>query len=297
MGLYESVARVENGGDAFIAAFQKQFDHLKIDIRCDTTINACEEIHDNHVERFVLSNGETVDSKHCTFTIHPTDILKVLPRQHLSKAFIDRIRSFEPTAGFFSVFGVVDTEDPDDPFDASILSLFPTSDINRMMDPRFQGPQALVIMKSKETAHGKRHRVLNAFELSYPEHVADWETSVIGRRPPEYVAYKSNRIASIKNRILKAYSAYKDRFEVVDAASILTFRDFLNSPYGSAYGVKQKIGQFNLFGKLPLRNVYAAGQSAVLPGIVGAMMSSFIVGRSLVGKDAYDRFIGQRLAR
>jgi all-trans-retinol 13,14-reductase len=75
----------------------------------------------------------------------------------------------------------------------------------------------------------------------------------------------------------------------------LTFRDYLNSPDGSAYGVKQKIGQFNLFGRLPLRNTYAAGQSSLLPGLVGAMMSSFIVGRKIIGKDGYSGLLSQRL--
>ena len=51
------------------------------------------------------------------------------------------------------------------------------------------------------------------------------------------------------------------------------------------------MGQFNLFGKLPLVNIYVAGQSAVLPGIVGAMLSSFIVARNLIGKEKFNHFI------
>jgi all-trans-retinol 13,14-reductase len=69
----------------------------------------------------------------------------------------------------------------------------------------------------------------------------------------------------------------------------------LNSPDGSAYGIKQKIGQFNVVGRLPLKNLYAAGQSAVLPGIIGSMMSSFIVGRNMMGKDRYGAFVNQGL--
>jgi len=87
------------------------------------------------------------------------------------------------------------------------------------------------------------------------------------------------------------YPQYRDEFSILDAASVLTFRDYLFSPEGNAYGIKQKMGQFNLFGKLPLVNLYVAGQSAVLPGIVGAMLSSFIVVRSLIGKEKYNRFI------
>jgi hypothetical protein len=59
--------------------------------------------------------------------------------------------------------------------------------------------------------------------------------------------------------------------------------------------VKQKIGQFNLVGKLPVRNLYAAGQSAVLPGVIGAMMSSLIVGRTVMGKDRYGALLMQGL--
>ena len=77
----------------------------------------------------------------------------------------------------------------------------------------------------------------------------------------------------------------------MDAASVLTFRDYLYSPEGNAYGIKQKRGQFNLFGKLPLVNLYVAGQSAVLPGIVGAMLSSFIVARNILGKEKLSCFI------
>ncbi|MEK7308396.1 MAG: hypothetical protein AAB089_04930, partial [Nitrospirota bacterium] len=58
---------------------------------------------------------------------------------------------------------------------------------------------------------------------------------------------------------------------------------------------KQKINQYNLLGKLPLRNLYAAGQSSVLPGIIGAMMSSFIVGRTILEKEKYNEFLNQNL--
>ena len=44
-------------------------------------------------------------------------------------------------------------------------------------------------------------------------------------------------------------------------------------------------------------NLYAAGQSSLLPGIVGAMMSAFIITRALVGKQEFDTFIRKGLNR
>ena len=69
---------------------------------------------------------------------------------------------------------------------------------------------------------------------------------------------------------------------VIDTASSLTYRDYLHNPDGSAYGIRQKIGQFNVVGRLPLSNLYACGQSAILPGVMGAMMSAFFVCRNIM---------------
>ncbi|MBW1833951.1 MAG: hypothetical protein JRI62_03920 [Deltaproteobacteria bacterium] len=213
----------------------------------------------------------------------------------MSKAFIERVKSFEPSAGFFSVYGIVESDNAFDTVEPTTLSLFPTTDINLLIDPYNPGPPAMVIMKNTETVNAKSYRVLNALEVSFPEHVAAWKNSKPEKRPNGYMKYKQEHIKNISKRVIDTYPEYSDSFKVVAAASILTFRDYLHSPHGSAYGVKQKIGQFNLFGKLPLRNVYAAGQSSVLPGLVGAMMSSFIVGRAVIGKDDYNRFIGRGL--
>ena len=99
----------------------------------------------------------------------------------------------------------------------------------------------------------------------------------------------------ITKRIIEAYPEFEGALEILGGATTLTFRDYLHSFDGSAYGIKQLVGQYNLLGKLPVRNVHAAGQSSVLPGLVGAMMSSFLIGRSLIGKDEYSRFIERRL--
>ena len=293
--MYESVARVKDGGEAFIRIFQQRFAELDIEVMCGRYITDCVDIQDGYVGRFILNTGEEVTGDHCILTIHPQEILKLLPKKHLRKAFINRVSAFEPSAGFFSVFGIMGAGSSGGNFDHSIVSLFPTSDVNQLLDPGYTGLPALVIIKSRETVNGKSYQIVNAFEPSFPEHVVAWKDSKVGIRPPEYQDYKKQRVDSITKRIIGFYPEHRDSFKVMDAASILTFRDYLHSPYGSAYGIKQKVGQHNLLGKLRLRNIYVAGQSSVLPGLVGAMISSFIVWRSIVGKEIYSRFIKQRL--
>jgi hypothetical protein len=209
------------------------------------------------------------------------------------------VNGFESSVGIFSVYGVVEgaerRESDETSFGPSILSLFPTADVNGLIDPGHRGDEALVIVRSLEQGGGRTHAVLSACEVSFVEHFEAWKDSRVGDRPAGYVEYKQERVERIRDRIVAAYPEYRKSYRVVDAASPLTFRDYLNSPDGAAYGVKQKVGQFNVLGRLPLRGMYAAGQSSLLPGVVGAMMSSFIVGRKVLGEECYGSLLKERL--
>ncbi|MCD4781854.1 MAG: FAD-dependent oxidoreductase [Candidatus Omnitrophica bacterium] len=292
-GMYDSVVRIKNGGKAFIDAFNEDFIKLGIEVKTNCTIDKFLDIEKNIIKKFILSDGETLSCDQCIFTIHPKAVVESLPEGHLSKAFLSRINDFEPAAGFFTVYGTIESDDPD--FVPSIVSILPSQDINVLLEPTNNGCSALVLMTSYEKVQGKIVKVLTAMEPSFTEQVAEWIDSKVGRRPGSYYAYKENKIEQIKQRIYRYNPAYKDSYKIMGAASILTYRDYLNSFECTAYGIKQKMGQFNLFGKLPLKNIYACGQSSVLPGVVGAMMSSFIIARSIVGRDEYDAFIKTRL--
>lgn len=290
--LYESTARLRNGGDALIEAFEQAFRRFDVEVRCNTWLAACGNVVNDRAESLVLNTGDEVTAESTLLTIHPHHILQILPRRHISKAFVDRVGSFEPSAGFFTVYGVLDGE-PDPAFGSTIVSLFPSTDFDRMLDPAYSGEPALVICGSRETVRGAPCQVVTTFEPSFPAHVAAWNDSRVGCRPAAYHDYKAARVEAIRRHVAGYDSRYAHHFRILDAASLLTFRDYLHSPDGTAYGIKQRVGQYNLIGKLPIRNLYVAGQSALLPGLAGAMMSSFIVLRSMLGKDTFSRFVAE----
>lgn len=293
LSFYESIACVKGGGDAFVRAFRGKLAEYGVEVRCNACLAELADIRDSKVGRFILSTGEEILADTCVFTIHPKEIIRIMPRDQVSRAFVSRVSSFEPSAGFFSVFGVLNgAEGPC--AGAKIVSLFPDPDVNRLLDPGYDGQPALVIIKSADEGDGA-DRTLCILELSFYEQVEKWSGSRRGGRPQAYLDYKRRRVESIKEHIFAVFPAYREALTVVDAGSVLTFRDYLNSPDGSAYGVKQKMGQFNLIGKLPLHNLFAAGQSALLPGLIGAMMSSLIVGRTVLGREQYGRLLNQAL--
>lgn len=290
---YESIAFVRDGGDGFINAFREAFKAFDVEIRCSTYITELADIRDSRVGRFVLNSGEEVQADGCVLTIHPREILRLLPQGHYSRAFASRVNAFEPSIGLFSLFAVVKPGRNDPRPDASIESLFPDTDMNTLLDPSYQGQPALVIVKPP-AAHGAG-RGISIVEPSFSGQVAAWQDTRRGERPEEYLAYKRARVEAIKEHLFACFPEYRETLDFLDAGSMLTYKEYLCSPDGSAYGVKQKMGQFNLVGKLPLHNLFAAGQSALLPGVIGAMMSSLIVGRSLLGKEQYGKVLDRNL--
>jgi len=291
---YESVARVQDGGEAFIQAFKERLAEQGVQIQCNSHIVECADIRNDHAHRFVLDDGEEISFDNCLFTIHPKEVLKILPSELLSRAFKNRIEDFEPSAGFFCVFGATEPNVADETLGDSIVSLFPSTDVNEMLDPMANGDSALVVMRSPEAYENKEYSAVSAFEPSFFEEVSEWKDSRSGKRPQSYLDYKEARARRIMERL--QILVPEEQFRLIDTASVLTFKDYLHTPDGSAYGIKQKVGQFNLFGKIPVRNMYVAGQSSILPGVLGAMMSSFIVVRAILGKDSFGRFIREGMS-
>ena len=292
-GIYEGRMRVRNGGDAFVQAFDAAFKAVDVEVLCGRHIIACEDIADGSIGAFILSSGERVEFESCLLTIHPKDILDLLPREMFRKAFCSRVDEFESSVGFFALFAVLDDKDaiPD-----SMITLFPNADLNRMLLPGESNDDSALFLISglEETDHGDA-RTLTALEVLCPEDCDQWAGSSLMKRPASYDAFKQAKTDRIVQRISEHVPEIAGRFKVLTSSTSLTFRDYLNSPDGSAYGVKQKLGQHNLFGRLPVRNLYAAGQSALLPGVMGAMMSSFIVCRTLIGSKEFDDQMHRRL--
>lgn len=291
LSFYESIAFVKDGGDAFVRAFEKKLGQYDVDIRRGTYITELTDIRDSKAGRFILNTGEEVAADACVFTIHPKEILSLLPEKHYSRAFANRISSFESSPGFFSVFAAFKPGSSDPNPDASILSIFPDADVNNLLDPAYKGAPALVVVKSPNTGNGGSGKGICIVQPSYPDQVAAWSDSRRGSRPEEYLNYKHSQVEAIKEHLFSVIPELRDTLDFLDAGSMLTFRDYLCSPDGSAYGIKQKMGQFNLIGKLPLHNLFVAGQSSLLPGIIGAMMSSLIVGRAIMGKEHYGKLL------
>ena len=290
--LFDSIARVDRGGDAFIDAFKQEFEKYDVTVKKRCYIERFDEIEGKTVKTLQLNTGERIAFENCILSIHPKDILKLLSAGRITKAFRERVEDFEETLGFFSVYGYLENMD-EAIVSPSLTSVISSPNYASVMDANTDDT-GLVIMTTVEEVKGVPTYIVNAFETSHYSEVERFDNEAL-RHSDAYKGYKQQKAASIIERMYKHHPEFKDHFKLLNTASVLTFKDYLNSPFGSAYGIEQKLGQFSLFGRLPLRNVFAVGQSAMLPGVLGAMMSSFIVLKNIVGKEVVNKLINEKL--
>jgi all-trans-retinol 13,14-reductase len=292
-GLQESLARVEDGGDAFVDALVAVLQQDNVDIRTRTSIAQCTDVVDRKIQRFVLTDGSEVAAKSCIFTIHPQSILATLPKENLSRGFQNRVTDFEPSDAFFTVYGAIDR--PTDGGAMTLVSILPDTDLDDMLTCHTPEPVdgPMMVLRSREKGSDGPVHTVTALEVAFIETTKQWAGTKLKRRPPEYYQYKDRRGESMVRRMHEHIPECRE-MRVIDTASSLTYRDYLHNPHGSAYGIRQKIGQFNVVGRLPLHNIYAAGQSALLPGVIGAMMSALFVCRNLLGREVFGEYLSSK---
>jgi len=262
-----------------------------VEIACSEEVSAVESVADKRAGCFVLKSGREIATDEMVFTIHPKTVAGILPRSAYPPAFFNRVEALESTPGFFTVFAALNEGTPiPTEGEGAITSLYPVDDIDALSLPSWKAPGALAITFSRS---GKTN-ILTAFEPVYWDVVSQWSDSTLGDRPDSYKRWKQARVDELMARVEKIFPSCAGKTRVVAACSPLTYRDYLHHHEGAAYGTKHKVGQMNLLGQSRLRNIYFAGQSAVLPGVLGTIAASLLVAKNILGDTAFQEFIQRK---
>lgn len=280
VGMHKSMARVAGGGDAFINSFTRQAKELNIDIMTGTEISGIAKRSGKTISAVTLSGGATCHFGNCILAIHPRSIISILPEDAVPEATRQAVEKYEESFSFFSLFATIQTEHPVSP---ALTSYLTRDNLNEIISPDSDAC-AMAILTGVEAVGNDKVSVLCAFENEFPGEADRWKNAVCRKNDASYQQYKARRAAAMVKKIEKVYPEYAGKINILSTSSTLTFEDYL-PPTGSAYGIVHKVGEQNLFGRLPVRNFYAVGQSSLIPGVLGAMLSSFIVGRYLLGRN------------
>ena len=285
--IFDDLARPLGGGDPLIAAFKREAEKLGIAIRSGTSLLRFDEMDgDGECRVAHLDDGTDLEVDQVFFAVHPLAVYGLLPEKALTPSLCRRIRRLKDSTSFFCSYYTIDDEVETTP---GLVSLFSHNDLNAIL----RGENAYstgYLVGCEPDAQGRMRSTVAAFRTMLPGTPDAPATRTKRRIDANYREFKERISTEIADDLTAVCPELKGHLRPVAAGTPLTCRDY-DPPTGCAYGVRNVCGQSRLCGRLPVRNFFIAGQSALVPGVMGTMLTSFTVFRFAVGEDVYCKLI------
>ena len=292
-GFDDRISEVAGGGDAFIAGFRREAARLGVRLVTGARVARALDSGRRQCHRVLLSTGEELAFGNAFFAIHPASIAALIPPEDFLPLYREKFAACRDTCTFFSVYGLVDPAARVAPRLTSYLS---EPDLDKILLPPGAARATGIVVTRAARAGGGDCLTLNAFSTAYPAEAVRWQGLTHAERLADsgYQDYKAARREAILADVYAARPELRGHVTVLATASPLTFRDY-DPPGRGAYGIRQRAAGPRMMGRLPVRNWYLAGQSALVPGVVGTLMSSALLAREAMGEAAYAKLVHERL--
>ncbi|MBA4418847.1 MAG: NAD(P)/FAD-dependent oxidoreductase [Syntrophus sp. (in: bacteria)] len=280
---YESVYGIKGGGFSLAEAFDARLKELKVDVFCNREAKEILLSGENELSGVMCGDKEILYCEHCISTIHPQQLLAIVPHSAFRPAYRKRIEALEDTCSAIMVY--VKTVPPLKEIERANLFLFPS--------PSFPDPCAAdPIDKRPMFIARARQDEGKAFEegciIICPEpHTGTeyWSTLFPTDDPDAYQSYKHDMTRRIITHIETSCPEFKGRITHVESATPVTLKRYTNSPRGGIYGVKHKIDQYNPMAATRIKGLFLAGQATTAPGVLGAVVSGFLACGNIIGHE------------
>ncbi len=273
--------RLEKNGAAMADVFSERLRELGGTIITDVRVSAM-EIESRVIQGLTLDTGESIAADTVIAAIHPQVVLKMLPQGAVKPSYRKRIQGLQNTHSIFSVHAAVDSStQPEIPY-----NLFQVETDEKGNVP---GLKYYQIRKSEKDGTNLLSILTSGMDALWQP----WEDTKTGRRGHEYSDLKREQAEILLDDAAKLFGPLQG-LKILDTATPLTIRDWVNSPQGSAYGVLRSSSQTlatALLNRTAVRGLYLAGQNVMAPGVIGTIMGSFSTVKLILGMDEFNRAI------
>lgn len=278
---YESANSVRGGGSALVEAFETRLRELGVDVYCGCDVTEILLHDDNSVSGVRCGEDDLLPCQRCISTIHPQALIGILPDSGFRPFYRKRIQALEDTCSAVIVYAR--SSYPLDALEGTNLFLFPEAGVR---DDQLFGPvEEKPIFIARAGRLDGTSRDDGCIIICPVPHLRSkpLANNAGGDDPPGGYPLKDEWGRRIIAHVEASYPEFDGNLTMVDCATPLTLQKFTNSPFGSLYGVKHKIDQYNPVPLTKVKGLVLAGQSIIAPGVFGATASGFLACGSIIG--------------
>ncbi len=292
-----------NGSSRFIGGSQQLADALK-----DIIVSFGGEVLENkevseisvankEIKGVKTSSGEEYSADWYISSIHPTELVKLLPSGAFLKGFVNRLNEIPVSYSSFSLF--IDLKEEEVPYiDHTCYFMEDYGNIWRQHSCDFsQWPLGFMYMTPPEENQGKfASRLLVNCIMSFDE-VREWEDTKVGSRGESYSKWKEECISKIIKKLDIVIPDISKKIYKIYASSPLTIRDYFHTKEGAIFGNKKDcenlmLSQLSVYTKI--KNLLLTGQNINLHGICGVPLTAINTCEAILGRNFLIKRINEK---
>jgi all-trans-retinol 13,14-reductase len=267
------VHAIEGGGASLVAAFEQALASSDVDVKTGQTalrINIASTAAKPTVTE-VITETQSLKCDYCVYTGHPSRLPGLLPSGSLRPAMFRQLHLLEETPKFFMLFGSTTS----DFLHNRSLILCTTDDIEQAFKALDLQQSWLHISTGTAALDGRYPVFVVARSTAQ-------QTNLTGNRPESYSEWKESFTTALKKHIIAHVPELAD-IEVIDSYTEYSMRDWVHGSTGSIYGAMHSFNGVPILPFTRVNGLLLAGQSVILPGMLGAFISAAVACGSVVG--------------
>lgn len=277
--------RVEPGQRGLISGFVEALKDIGGEIHCRSHVQNI--VCDDGRVQGVQVNGSFIPADVVVYTGHPSFLPDLCLSDRIRPTYRQRLREMENTDGVFTLSAKWQHDQcPARDHDVYLYEVDRPWLAAGADKPSWDTAPGIYC-----TAHASADSQGHTLSTIIPIELARWHgswTGAAGQRSADYSNAKAQLADYVMTRLGRAWPHMRDRLQIIDTNTPITFNRYTLTPDGSAYGIKRSAGrliQTRISPATKIGNLFLAGQSIVLSGILGAVISGVLVGALVLDGD------------
>ena len=231
---------------------------------------------DGRIASATCADGQTYEAKQFISDIHPAVLCHLLEGcPSVRKAFHRRMTAAENTCGMFTAQLTIKSGALR--YFAHNVFVYDKPNVWTMTEENEPVKGVMISARAPEDGSDRLTQVDLLTPMPWHE-CKDWTETTVGRRGDDYKRFCQQKARQCIALAEQYIPELHDMVEQCYTSTPLTYRDYLGSPEGGAFGMRKDCRASMLsFHSVstPLPNLLLTGQSIILPGIEGVTMTAF----------------------
>ena len=277
--------RLRGGGQVLIEHLCKGIESIGGVIKTHSQVTQLTSDGNGRILSAICSNGNEYQAQTFISTIHPALSVELMPEcPQVRGIYRRRFARMENTNGMFTV--QLQLRKQAIPYLNRSISIIGSSNIWNA-NYGIGAPVENMLINYNPPMDGEWALNIDLLTPMNFENVAQWSESHVGQRPDDYKDFKRHKAEECIALAIKHHPVLDGNIERYWTSTPLTYRDYTGIPEGAAYGLRKNFSAMNggmLSPATPFPNMFFAGQSLMLHGMLGVSMTSLLVCNIITNK-------------